>query len=222
MYFHSLDNYQKIQSQLEKGLSALKIEVNLSQIEKLMEFIALLHKWNKTYNLTAIRDLTEMVSHHLLDSLIAKQFLENTSIDVSTVIDVGTGPGIPGIPLAILMPNTKFTLVDSKKKKLKFVQHVRSRLQLANIEIIGARVEDLNDDRKFQVVLSRAFSSLTNFVTLCGRLCKPEGMLLAYKGEPENIDLAGCFEDQFSIDKIEEVIVPTLNKRRCLVFVKKS
>ena len=163
--------------QLESGLVGLGLTLAGSQIEVLTEFLSLLSRWNRTYRLTAVTDPEEMVARHLLDSLSVLPHVRGTR-----VLDVGSGPGLPGIPLAVARPDWQFVLLDSNGKKTRFMTHAAGRLGLANVNVIKARVEDYADDIGFDTVISRAFSSMADFVRLTGHLCGPGGGLLAMKG----------------------------------------
>jgi 16S rRNA (guanine527-N7)-methyltransferase len=163
---------------LVQGISALAIELAEPQIGQLLRFINLIEKWNKAYNLTAVRDPVAMVGLHLLDSLAILPYLKGDRI-----VDIGTGAGLPGIPLAICLPDRHFTLVDSNSKKTRFVQQVVLELQLKNVEVIHSRVELLKPSSLFSTVISRAFAGMGDIVQLTGRLLADDGCLLAMKGQ---------------------------------------
>ena len=149
----------RTKQRLRAGLPRLNIELSDHQVEVLVEFLALLVKWNRTYRLTAVTVPDEMVSRHLLDSLSVLPF-----VDGPRVLDVGSGAGLPGIPLAVARAEWEFTLLDSNGKKTRFMTHAAGRLGLDNDRIARARVEDYADDMGFDTVISRAFSSLADFV----------------------------------------------------------
>jgi 16S rRNA (guanine527-N7)-methyltransferase len=167
----------RTKQRLQAGLPRLNIELSDHQIETLVEFLALLVKWNRTYRLTAVTDPDEMVSRHLLDSLSVLPFIVGPR-----VLDVGSGAGLPGIPLAVARAEFEFTLLDSNGKKTRFMTHAAGRLGLDNVRILRARVEDYADEIGFDTVISRAFSSLVDFVERAGHLCSETGCLLAMKG----------------------------------------
>lgn len=196
---------------LESGIKEIKLDTR--QKKQLIDFIEHLERWNKVHNLTAVRDPIQMVDRHLLDSFTLLPFLSG-----STVLDVGTGAGLPGIPLAIVRPDLAFVLLDSNAKKLNFVEHVISTLSLKNVSAVHARVESY--DQTFDCVVSRAFSSLQTFVALSGHLCQENGTLIAMKGPISTEELA-ALPDSYTIVDIKPVYVPTL-PARFLVFIKRN
>jgi 16S rRNA (guanine527-N7)-methyltransferase len=163
--------------QLQRGIDQLKLSLPDSAIEKLLQYLALLQKWNRAYNLTAVRDPGQMVARHLLDSLAVAPFVNGERI-----ADVGTGAGLPGIPLAIALPAKQFDLVDSNGKKIRFVTQAIGELQLTNARAIQSRVEALQPAQPYAAVLSRAFASLRDMAEGCAHLLAPDGVLLALKG----------------------------------------
>jgi len=165
------------QQQLAAGVAALGLALPDGAEAKLLAYLALLEKWNRVYNLTAVRDAERMVSHHLLDSLVAVPFFQG-----KTVLDVGSGGGLPGIPLAIARPELQVTLIDSIAKKTAFLLQVKAELGLGNLEVVTSRVEDFRPEAKFDVITSRAFSDLKAFVDLTRHLLVPGGCWLAMKG----------------------------------------
>lgn len=163
--------------QLQRGIDALKLSVSESTIDKLLQYLALLQKWNRAYNLTAVRDPTEMISRHLLDSLAVAPLVRG-----EWIADVGTGAGLPGIPLALVLPDKHFDLIDSNGKKIRFVTQALAELNIANARALQARVETLQPEQKYAAVLSRAFASLRDMAEGCTHLLAPDGVLLALKG----------------------------------------
>lgn len=147
-------------------------------VDSYIAYLTLLHKWNQTYNLTAIRDINNMVTLHVLDSLAIKPWVKGPRL-----IDVGTGPGLPGIPLALAMPDLEVVLLDSNGKKIRFLREVKRALGITNIEIIQSRVEDYRPSSGFDTVTSRAFSSLENLIHWTHHLISPQGIWLAMKGQ---------------------------------------
>ena len=175
-----------VEDQLAAGIAALGLTLPDGAEAKLLAYLALLDKWNRVYNLTAVRDAERMVSHHLLDSLAAVPFFQGRA-----VLDVGSGGGLPGIPLAIARPELQVTLIDSIAKKTAFLLQAKAELGLKNLNVVTGRVEDFRPESGFDVVTSRAFSDLREFVTLTRHLLKPGGRWLAMKGlyPNEEIDL---------------------------------
>ncbi len=183
-----------LNQQLTALISKTSLQVTEQQINLLIQYVELLNKWNKAYNLTSVRDPSEMLIKHIMDSLMVGEILKGENF-----IDVGTGPGLPGIPLAILYPERNFVLLDSLGKRITFLRQVVFQLKLTNVTPVKARVEDYQAEQPFDGVLSRAFSSLTDMVTWCQHLIAPDqGRFYALKGQypqdeitqlPENINL---------------------------------
>lgn len=163
---------------LLKGLKELKIESTLADREKLLAYLALLDKWNKRFNLTAVRVVQEMVGRHLLDSLSILPYLHGNRL-----IDVGTGAGLPGIPLSILQPSKAFFLLDSNQKKQIFVSHVVKSLSLVNVQCVTQPVQIYQPSEKFSTILTRAFAPLDRMLALTGHLLANEGCFLAMMGK---------------------------------------
>ena len=180
-----------VEDQLAAGIAALGLTLPDGAEAKLLAYLALLDKWNRVYNLTAVRDAERMVSHHLLDSLAAVPYFQSSSPDLIRVLDVGSGGGLPGIPLAIARPELQVTLIDSIAKKTAFLLQAKAELGLKNLNVVTGRVEDFRPESGFDIVTSRAFSDLREFVTLTRHLLKPAGRWLAMKGlyPNEEIDL---------------------------------
>jgi len=162
---------------LAAGIRTLNLDIATAAQQRMLDYLALIEKWNKAYNLTAVRELQKMLTHHLLDSLAVLPHLRGPRI-----LDVGTGAGLPGIPLALARPDWHFTLLDSNHKKSAFLRQAVIELQLGNAEVACARVEDWNDPHPFDTVVSRAFSEIAEFIALAGRLCAKDGVVIAMKG----------------------------------------
>lgn len=162
---------------LEKGLLLLGVELDQSQVKVLLAYLRLLEKWNQHYNLTAIKNSKEMISKHVLDSLSIESYLEGRRI-----LDVGSGAGLPGIPLAIARPGCEFVLLDSNAKKTRFLFQASVELGLPNISVVSERVEVYRPSHLFDTIIARAFAKLVDFVAQAEHLCKPRGCLLAMKG----------------------------------------
>lgn len=172
-------------AQLDAGLDAMQLALNAVQREALLGYLGLLSKWNRTYNLTAVRDPTVVVSRHLLDSLSILHW-----VDRGPVLDVGTGAGLPGIPLAIARPDLMFSLLDTNGKKTRFVQQAVGELGLANVEVVRSRVEQLERPGHYALILSRAFATLADMIEATGRLLRPDGRWLAMKGADPHAEVA--------------------------------
>lgn len=199
--------------QLQQGLQSLDIELSDDQQARLISFVELLVKWNRVYNLTAVRDPAQMLDRHILDSLSVLPYLSGTRI-----IDIGAGAGIPGIPLAIAQPNNEFVLVDSNRKKTRFMQQAKIDLSLGNVEVFHSRVENFQPEQLFDSVISRAFTSLQQMAQWSSHLLKKEGVLFAMKGsypEQEISELANSFE----IKAVRKIEYPGLNADRYLVEI---
>jgi len=200
---------------LQQGLSQLPLEVREAEQHQLCEYIALLDRWNKAYNLTAVRDPLEMVSKHLLDSLAISPHLVGQQI-----LDMATGPGIPGIPLAIINPQRSFTLLDSNSKKIRFVRQAVMELGLKNVDAIHSRIEQLQPEKPFQSIISRAFTALPNMVKLSRHLLNDDNRLLAMKATPPTEEIKLLLEMGYSVETTQ-LNVPLLDGARCLVVIRK-
>jgi 16S rRNA (guanine527-N7)-methyltransferase len=170
---------------LDEGVSLLGFDVPSEVRQKLLEWLGLLVKWNAAFNLTAIRDPQEMVIKHLLDSLVIHPW-----IVAEDILDVGTGAGLPGIPLALMNPHRHFTLLDSNGKKTRFIVQSKLALGLDNVEVIQTRIEEHARQRRHPLIVSRAFSSLQDFVRLASPAVAPGGRLLAMKGQLPDEELS--------------------------------
>lgn len=199
--------------ELEQGILKLGLEVSIEQQKKLMDYLVLLQKWNKVYNLTAIRDAEQMISHHLLDSLAVVQHLWP-----GKWLDVGCGAGLPGLVLAIVRPDWQFTLIDSNSKKTSFVQQATIELDVQNVKVQCARVEDLQVKEKYDGIISRAFAETADFVRLTRHLLAESGRWAAMKGAPDEElqRLSGDVE----VERIIPLSVSGMDAARCLVILK--
>lgn len=200
---------------LDRGLAALTLGLAPGARDKLLAFVELLAKWNRTYNLTAIRDPMKMVSHHLLDSLAVVPHLPMPP--GGALADVGSGGGLPGIPLAIARPEWQVTLNDSNRKKTAFLRQAAIELGLANAKVHLGRVEDWQPARRFAVVISRGFAELADFLSACGRLVVPGGVLAAMKGVYPNDELTRTPAGT-NCDRIVRLEVPFVEAERHLVL----
>ena len=207
-----------VASGLRAGIEALGLDLSAEKQQRLLDYMALIQKWNKVYNLTALRDPADMLSHHLLDSLTAiAPLMRHTQGQAIRVLDVGSGGGLPGVVLAICMPELDVSCVDTVAKKAAFVQQVAVSLKLPNLRGIHARVESLTDP--YQVICSRAFASLPDFVT-CSRSALAEGgVWMAMKGKHPQEEINALPED-VKVFHVEPLTVPGLDVERCMVWMK--
>ncbi|WP_027329774.1 16S rRNA (guanine(527)-N(7))-methyltransferase RsmG [Marinimicrobium agarilyticum] len=178
-----------LSARLDAGLSALALTLSNTQKTQLLTYLNEFHKWNRAYNLSAIRDIEAMLDRHLLDSLSVLKHVQVRA--PKRLIDVGTGGGLPGIPLAIALPDCQITLLDSAGKKTRFLFHVKTQLGLDNVTVENRRVEHFKPEQPFDIVISRAFASLADMVDGCEHLLSPEGLFMAMKGVYPQEELAG-------------------------------
>jgi 16S rRNA (guanine527-N7)-methyltransferase len=203
---------------LAQGLAEMDLPLDVAQQSKLLAYVALLQKWNKTYSLTAIREPERMVTHHLLDSLAPLKFLPATPL---RMVDVGSGFGTPGIPFAIARPDWQLTLLDSNHKKTTFLRQAVLELQLPNVSIITGRVEAVEPEAKFDVITSRAFANLGDFIRWTEHLLADGGEWAALKGVYPHEELAGLPASVY-VDHIDALQVPGLEAERHLVHIRKQ
>ncbi|GAA6205550.1 MULTISPECIES: 16S rRNA (guanine(527)-N(7))-methyltransferase RsmG [Thalassotalea] len=203
-------------SELESLIKKSDIKVNETQISQLIQYVELLVKWNKAYNLTSVRDPHEMLVKHIMDSLAVGEVLEGNHF-----IDVGTGPGLPGIPLAILFPERSFVLLDSLGKRITFLRQVVFQLKLANVTPLLSRVEKYQPEIPFDGVLSRAFASLEDMINWCKHLIDQNGRFYALKGQYPKDELTQLPND-VSLIKSHEITVPNLVGERHVIELKKN
>jgi 16S rRNA (guanine527-N7)-methyltransferase len=196
---------------LERGLAAMQLDAALAP--PLLTYLTLLDRWNRTYNLTAIRDPLEMVTRHLLDSLAMQPFLET-----GTLADLGTGPGLPGIPLAIARPQLQVTLVESNGKKARFMREAVRQLGLGNARVAESRAEALAEPAAYDHLTARAMDTLAGIIRVGGHLLRPGGRLLAMKGVYPHDEIAQL-PAGWAVEKVEPLSVPGLTGERHLVVV---
>lgn len=194
---------------LESGIKQLNLPISETQINQLIKFIELIAKWNKAYNLTAVRNNNDMAKLHILDSLAILPHIQGERI-----IDIGTGAGLPGIPLALCLPEMQFTLLDSNAKKTRFVQQAVLELKLKNVTVIHNRVEDYQPEIKFDAVLTRAFASLPDIIKLTSHLLNDNGVLLAMKGQIPETELQTVSDYNCQIIPLH---IPNVEAERCLL-----
>ena len=205
-----------MKAKLDSLLAQANIQVSEQQKNQLIELVNLLNKWNKAYNLTSVRDPQEMLVKHILDSLVVSPYLQGDRF-----IDVGTGPGLPGLPLAIINPDKQFVLLDSLGKRVSFIRNAVLKLRLTNVTPVLSRVEEYQPEEKFDGVLSRAFASLKDMTEWCHHLLSSDGLFYALKGiyhqeEVQNLN------DIFTVEKVVSLDVPTLVGERHLVLLTKK
>jgi 16S rRNA (guanine527-N7)-methyltransferase len=205
------------QQELKAGINSLGIDCTSQQLEKLLTYLELLERWNKAYNLTAIRDPIQMVRLHLLDSLAIHPYIQAGR----EIIDVGTGPGLPGIPLAILNPNINFTLLDSNGKKTRFLFQAISDLSLENAREVNQRVENYQSQKPYDIVLSRAFSAISDMLNQCDHLVSDTGCFLAMKGKKPDSELSQITK-AYKVVELSEVKVPQIDSERHLIKIIKT
>ena len=202
-------------AELSKGIEALALTIALQNQQRLLQYLALIVKWNQVHNLTAVREPEKMLTQHLLDSLAVVPHIAGPR-----VADVGSGAGLPGIPLALARPEWSVVLIESNHKKAAFLQQARIELKLENIEVVTERVEHYRPAGRFDTVISRAFSDVAEFIMLAGHLCTDDGRLVAMKGIYPHEELAQL-PPSFTVEKIAPVAVPGLVAERHLVLVKR-
>jgi len=207
------------ESTLRLGAAELGLQLSDAQIAQLLGYLDLIQKWNKVYNLTAVRDPGEMLSHHLLDSLAVIQPLAREAGNQPIrLLDVGAGAGLPGVVIAIARPDIAVDCVDTVAKKAAFVQQVAGSLQLPNLRGRHARVETLTEP--YQVITSRAFASLADFVTLSDAALAPGGCWLAMKGKRPDAEIA-ALPASVEVFHVEPLAVPGLHAERCIVWMRR-
>jgi 16S rRNA (guanine527-N7)-methyltransferase len=202
---------------LAGGIAEMQLAVSAEQQGRLMDYLALMFKWNSVYNLTSLRDPMQMVTHHLLDSLAAVPAF----VDANNVLDVGSGGGLPGIVLAIVRPDMKVSMIDTVHKKTAFLTQVKAELGLANVTVYTMKVQELDVSDKFDVITSRAFADLSDFVNWSSHLLAEGGRYIALKGvAPE--DERQRLPAEWRVSGLQPLQVPRLGAERHLVFIEKA
>ena len=198
-----------------EGLARLGMPPTPDQTGALLRFLALLQKWNRAFNLTALKDPDDMVVRHILDSAAARPFLAGDA-----VLDVGTGAGLPGVPLALLEAGRQFTLLDASGKKIRFLRQVLMDLPLPNVRLVQARVDAYRPETLFGTVICRAFSTLADFARCAGRLAAPGGRLVALKGRHPAAEISGV-PPEWRATEVARVEVPLLDAERHVVVLER-
>jgi len=213
----SFSGSDELEEMLLRGSRELGIELDDNQVRQLLAYLTLLSRWNVVYNLTAIRSPKAMITHHLLDSLAVVPHLKN----VGHILDVGAGAGLPGIVLAIVCPDTPVSLIDTVQKKTAFLSQVKAELRLKNVIVHTGRVEKLRIPEKFDAIVSRAFSDLSQFVTLSEHLLAPDGKFYAMKGMLPESEMA-ALPSGLKVKAVVPLKVPFLDAERHLLVIVKD
>jgi 16S rRNA (guanine527-N7)-methyltransferase len=215
-----MNEHQSLENELivvlKNSIKNSELFVTEEQQHKLIHYVLMMHKWNKAYNLTSVRDPKKMVIKHIVDSIVVAPFL-----DEIRYIDVGTGPGLPGIPLAIMCPNKQFILLDSLGKRVRFMKQVAYELKIDNIKPIQSRVEDFIPNDKIDGILSRAFASLKDMLHWCQHLVDSEGVFFALKGQISSDEL-NEIPLGFTLQEVIKLDVPGLEGERHIIKIKKQ
>jgi len=202
----------KLEKRLQQGLREMGLDLPPPATEKLLNFLQLLEKWNQTYNLTAVRDPEQMVPRHLLDSLSVLPYLQGPR-----VLDIGTGAGLPGIPLALARPDLEFTLLDSNAKKTRFATQALHELGLKNVAVVQERVEKFHPAEKFDTLIARAFASIPDMLAASRHLCAPNGRFLVMKGVFPQEELAAVTDGYRA--EVKALTIPGLDAARHMVIL---
>ena len=203
-----------LKPQFIAGLTALNLELDDSQIGRLLAYLSVLEKWNRRFNLTAITDLQKMLSYHLLDSLSILNWCKSAT----RALDVGSGPGLPGIPLAIALPDCHWTLLDSNGKKTRFMQQALATCAVNNATVVKSRVEDYHAPEPLDIIVSRAYASLSKFTESVASLMQPQTVLLTMKTVIDRNE-AAAFDEQNYEKQEFDLQVPGIREQRSLITV---
>lgn len=206
---------------IASGSEHLGVSLNSFQLDQLVEYLALLKKWNKAYNLTAIRDETEMVSLHILDSLAIVPKIQSADTAAQNYIDVGTGAGLPGLVLAIVFPNSRVTLLDSNGKKCRFLTQVKAELGFSQVSIVNDRVENHSPEERYDGIFSRAFATLKDMTDNAAHLLEKNGSFWAMKGLYPRDEIA-ALDERFEVKTVSALAVPNLAADRHLIEISMS
>jgi 16S rRNA (guanine527-N7)-methyltransferase len=203
----------RFEKKLQQGLRALDVELDVDTRVKLLQFLDILERWNRAFNLTAVRDLEQMLPRHVLDSLSVLPYVRGPR-----VLDIGTGAGLPGIPLALALPQFRFVLIDRNSKKLRFVRQAIHELGLKNVELVHGAVERYRPPDAFQSLIARAVAAIPDMLHGCRHLCAAGGVILAMKGEFPRAELAAVTAE-FAVRDVVRLTVPGLDAARHLVIL---
>jgi 16S rRNA (guanine527-N7)-methyltransferase len=204
-----------LSTRLQQGINELSLSITPETQQKLIQYIELIAKWNKAFNLTAIRNIDEMLTLHLLDSLAVVPYIK-----ADRVLDVGAGAGLPGIVLALCYPDKEFVLIDTNGKKARFMTQAKIELGLANVEVVHARVDEYQPLKQFDAIISRAFASISDMLGYVGHLVTTETTILAMKADSENE--ISQMPDSYGISEIHELSIPGLQAKRQLLVINKA
>lgn len=213
-----------LEGELQRGAAALGLELTDLQLVQLLDYLDLLRKWGRVYNLTAVREPGEMLTHHLLDSLaviapLGRHWAKNGNAAKPRLLDVGSGAGLPGVVIAVCCPGVVVSCVDAVAKKAAFIQQVAVNLKLPHLRGVHARVENL--PQKYDVVASRAFAALADFTRLSASVLETDGVWMAMKGRRPDEEMA-ALPPQVRVFHVEQLLVPGLDAQRCLVWMERS
>lgn len=197
----------------QQGLQQLGCKPSAQQLEKLQSYLQLLQRWNKVYNLTAVRNPADMLPLHIFDSLAVADYIQG-----GHCLDVGSGAGLPGIPLAIMQPERQFTMLDTNGKKTRFIQQAIIQLELSNAKVVQTRVETWQPEQKFDAIISRAFASIEDFVNTSSIHLQDNGTLYAMKGQYDQAEI-DALPKGFKLNKTNKLIVPMLDAQRHLLEI---
>ncbi len=206
-----------VAEKLRSGLAEMQISATGEQTNQLHTYLELLVKWNQAYNLTAISDPTKMVSYHVLDSLSLFDLIENHA----SCLDVGTGAGLPGIPLAIMRPETHWVLLDSNGKKTRFVQQVIASCRLSNVKVVQSRVQDYHADSLFDIIVSRAYASVEDFIASVNHLWHKDKILITMKTEMSSPEREALASLPYKVE-VTPITVPGIDEKRSLVLIQRQ
>jgi 16S rRNA (guanine527-N7)-methyltransferase len=208
-----------LRSKLQKGLTEISLELSSDQIDQLLKYLDLMNRWNKKINLTAITDPSEQITKHLLDSFSIYSLIEERN--PTAILDVGSGAGLPGIPLAIAQPDRQWHLLDNSTKRISFLRVVITQLNLQNVELINSRVEEHQSDQLYPIIVCRAFASLKEITHNANHLLTPNGSILAMKGQYPEQEIADM-PDPFAVTESHVLSVPGLMEERHLLEIQRK